>query len=108
MKSGKLRHVLSIEEATTTVNAGGTPVQVWAELYKLRAELMSEMAAESISADAGAEDLETMTFRTRFAPGVTNAMRLVFRGEAMNIKRIRPMRNDREMELDAQRIGGVE
>jgi head-tail adaptor len=108
MKSGKLRHVITIQQATTTINAGGTPVQTWGDLYTLRAELMAEVAVESTNPDAGAEDLETMTFHARFAPGISNAMRLIFRGEAMNIKRIMPMRNDREMQIEAQKIGGID
>jgi SPP1 family predicted phage head-tail adaptor len=107
VKSGKLRHVIDIQRAVVSANETGTPVTNWITNFTLRAELMDLVATEA-NTEGGAEDRETLTFRTRFVSGVTNANRLRFRGADFNIKRVRIIGNDRGLEIECLQIGGVE
>ena len=107
MKSGRLRRVITLQKAGHTLDPFRVPVPGWVDFATLRAELVAEAAQEAVSAD-GASDLETLTFRTRFLPGVTNALRLTFRGEAFNLRRVSVIGNDAGLELLAERIGGVD
>lgn len=107
MKSGKLRHIITLQSATNSKTPAGTPVFTWSDFATLRAELVQAEAEESVK-EAGAEDVETVTFRTRFIPGVTNALRLTFAGDAFNLKKVREIEAGRGLELVCQKIGGVE
>ncbi|MBL4928790.1 phage head closure protein [Fuscibacter oryzae] len=107
MKSGKLRHVINVQRAVVTTNETGTPITNWITGFPLRAELLDRSATET-NTDGGAEDRETMTFRTRFVAGVSNANRLQFRGADFNIKRVRVIGNDQGLEIECLQIGGVE
>lgn len=88
MRAGKLRHVLTIERATVAPDDYGTPIETWAALATLRAEKVSETAAESIDATAGAREMVRLVFRTRAFGGVTLADRLNFRGKVYDLKEI--------------------
>lgn len=88
MKSGKLRHVIYLERATFAPDAYGTPVETWAALATLRAQLVSEGKAERIEGAAGAVDRVALVFRTRVFGGVTLADRVKFRGKIYDLKEI--------------------
>ena len=88
MKSGKLRHVIQLERATSTPDEYGTPVDVWAVLATLRAELVSEGKAERIEGAAGAVDRVALVLRTRVFAGVTLADRVKLRGKVYDLKHI--------------------
>lgn len=107
MRSGRLRRVITLQRASNTLNQFRAPVVAWQDFATLRAELVAEVAQEAVSGQ-GAADLEVLTFRTRFLPGVTNAMRLTFRGEAFNLRRVTVIGNDIGLELTAEKIGGVD
>lgn len=88
MKSGKLRHVIYLQRATAVPDDYGTPVETWAPLATLRAQLVSEAAAEKIDGAAGAVDRVAIVFRTRIFSAVTLADRVQFRGKPYDIKHI--------------------
>ncbi len=103
MRSGKLIHVLTIQRAAETLNEAGSPVAVWADLARLRAEKIEAGTTEFIRA-AGATDETVMVFRTRFVAGVTNADRISFNGAAFNIKEIVILGRNRGYEFRCMRI----
>lgn len=107
MKSGRLRRVITLQKAGHTLDQFRVAVPGWTDFATLRAELVAEAAQEAVTSE-GASDLEVLTFRTRFMPGVTNAMRLSFRGEGYNLRRVMVIGNDAGLELVAEKIGGVD
>ena len=88
MGAGKMLHVLELQRATTAPDAAGTPVQAWAHLATLRAEILADDAGEAIRPGGGVNDSERRKFRVRYVAGVTLADRILFRGTVWNIKAV--------------------
>lgn len=98
MRAGKLRHIITVQRATETISAAGTPVSTWADLVTLRAEIVEQATAESIGAQ-GATDRQAVAFRVRYFDGITNADRILFKGNPLNIRSIEPDPGFRELVL---------
>lgn len=96
MKSGKLRHIITVQRFTSTVDDYGTPVQVWTDLGTLRAEVVQQATAEFLRNIA--IDETAIVFRCR-ALSVVNADRVLFEGQAYNVKEVAQIENGRAMEL---------
>lgn len=87
MKAGRLTEDIRIERSTSTINEYGTPTTTWAKLAVLRAEKVEQTTTEYIR-NFGASDEEVVIFRTRFLDGITNADRLIWKGNAFNIRSV--------------------
>jgi SPP1 family predicted phage head-tail adaptor len=98
MKSGSLRHIITVERATSTVDAFGTPTTAWATHATLRAEVKQQTTEEFIRSQ-GAVDERIVIFSTRFVPGLTNADRVMWQGKAHNIREIGVIGHDRGLEI---------
>lgn len=105
MNIGKMRHIVHLQKPSNTVNAGGTPVEIWLPFATLRAERLSSDLSETV-ADAGAEDRQLIRFRTRYVAKVTPDMRLHFDGDNFNIKRLQVQGNNQFLEIEAVQVGG--
>ncbi|WP_353428931.1 phage head closure protein [Paracoccus denitrificans] len=103
MKSGKLVETIQIERFTMTVNDAGTPVQTWAPIGTLRAERVDQTTEEFIRG-FGASDEELVIFRARFFDGITNADRVIWNGDAFNIKQVTPIGRRKGVELRCVRV----
>lgn len=98
IRAGKLRHLITVQRASETIDPAGTPVITWADLVELRAEIMEQDTAESIGAQ-GATDRRAVAFRVRYVDGITNADRILFNGEPLNIRSVEPDPRFRELIL---------
>lgn len=98
MMAGRLTEEIRVERFTSTVNDAGTPVQTWARLCTLRAEKVEQSTTEYIR-NHGASDEEAVIFRTRFFDGITNADRVLWRGDVFNIKQVTPIGRRKGAEL---------
>ena len=87
MRIGKMIELVDVERFSSTVNEAGTPVQTWARIAKLRAEKVDQSTSEFIR-NFGASDEEIVVFRIHAFADLTNADRLLWRGEAFNIKQL--------------------
>lgn len=103
MKSGALSRVIRIQRASTIINDAGTPAETWADLAELRAELVDLGTVERIR--HGAVDTTGIVFRTRYLAGVTNADRVLFDGQAYNLKSVIVIGRNRALELRAEAQG---
>jgi SPP1 family predicted phage head-tail adaptor len=103
MRAGKLVHAVKIERATHAVNDTGGPVTTWSHYAWLRAEKVEQSTAEAIRA-YGASEETLLVFRTRFKAGVTNADRLVWRGEAFNLREVVVLGRNLGLELRCVRM----
>ncbi len=104
MKAGRLTEEIRIERFTSTVNDAGTPIQTWARLCVLRAEKVEESTTEYIR-NFGASDEAVAIFRARFFDGIGNADRVIWKGEAFNIRQVSPIGRRKGVELRCVRIG---
>lgn len=99
MKSGRLTEEITIERFTDGgIDDYGTPIQTWERLARLRAEKVEQSTTEYIR-NFGASDEEVIIFRARFFEGVTNADRVIWQGEAFNIKSVAPIERRIGLEL---------
>lgn len=98
MKSGKMVHVIEVQQAAVVVNDAGTPTKTWSKIATLRAELL-EQSTEEFLRNAGDTNVTTIAFRTRFLSGITNDNRVSFDGTAYDIKELVPIGRRRGMEI---------
>lgn len=103
MKAGRLTEEIHIERFTSSVDEYGTPTQSWARMATLRAERVEQTTTEYIR-NFGASDEDLVIFRARFLDGVTNADRVIWQGEAFNIRQIVPMGRRKGVELRCMRL----
>lgn len=97
MKSGKLFHFIKVQRSTEGVNEYGTPELVWSDFATLRAERVEQSTEEFLGAGVGEET--AIVFRTRFLDGITNADRVSFRGEPLNLRRVAVIGRNKGLEL---------
>ena len=97
MRSGKLKRLVTIQRAMTTLNDYGTPASTWSEVATLRAEV-EPVSTEEFIRGFGATEETLVIFRTRHLEGVTTADRVGFEGRFFNIKQV----------VDHGRPGGLE
>lgn len=98
MKSGRLTETIRIERATTEINDAGTPAETWGRVAVLRAERVDQTTEEFIRG-FGASDEELVIFRFRFFDGIANADRVIWNGNAFNIKQVTPIGRRKGVEL---------
>ncbi|RWR29459.1 head-tail adaptor protein [Sinirhodobacter populi] len=104
MKAGRLLEVIAIQRATSAgISDAGTPDEAWVDLCTLRAERAEQASVEAIEG-LGAVDTETVVLRARFFEGVTNADRVIWNGDAWNIKRVSPIGRRKGIELHCERV----
>lgn len=87
MRAGNLRHSVTIERGTATVNAAGTPLTIWAELAALQAERI-ECSVDEHARRFGTATETSYIFKTRYFSDVTLADRITYQGVAFDIKRL--------------------
>lgn len=104
MKSGKLTRVIQVQRVTSSINDFGTPVEVWTDHLRLRAQLVERTATEFINAQ-GAADKALMVFRTRYVEALTNADRVAFGGQIFNIREISEIDHRKGLELRCEKLG---
>lgn len=89
MQAGRLRHLITIQNFTTTRDSSGQPVEEWVDGANTRAEVKGISGRELVA--AGAETaVATIRVWTRFRSDVTAASRLrvmtgPFKGSILNI-----------------------
>lgn len=103
MKAGRLTEEIRVERSTSILNDYGTPATTWARVAVLRAEKVEQETTEYIR-NFGASDEEVVIFCTRFFDGITNADRLIWRGDAFNIRSVAPIGRRTGVELRCVRI----
>ena len=104
IRAGKLDRIIRIERATTTVDASGTPQQSWAPLATMRAELLDATTDEA-ARSFGTSTEAVALFRIRYLDGITVADRVIYEGQAFDIKQVKEVGRRRALELRTERVG---
>jgi len=84
MRAGRLRHKIEIQRPVETDGSMGSVVSSWQTFTQCRASYEPKTAKETYQANQDFAQSEAM-FRTRFVPGVTPKMRLIFDGRTFDI-----------------------
>ena len=102
MKSGKLTESIEIQRGTDSMNDYGTPSTVWRPFATVRAERIDQTTEEFLNT-AGVTDEEAVVFRIRFVDGIGNVDRVVWKGEAFNIRQVTPIGRRKGLDLRCTR-----
>lgn len=106
MRAGSLDHVITIQRFNSSVDEYGTPVETWADLVTLRAQIIQAGTEEFIRA-SGATDVSVVVFRTHYFDGITTADRVIYQDGIHNIKETKPLGRRQGLELRTQMIGAM-
>lgn len=100
MRSGKLRHRVTIKEKSVSQNAFGEEVITWTDVVTLWARISPLRGREYIEARQVQADVTTKIV-TRHYPGIGPSMRVVHNGRTFEIVAppINPDERDIQMEL---------
>lgn len=100
MRSGLLKHTLTFQRASETVNAAGTVATTWTNFATVRAELVTHAIADADMA-FGEAAKASLVFRIRHFHGLTSNDRLIYRGQAYGIANLVEL-GQRVMELTCE------
>ena len=75
MRSGQLRHPVTIQETSNTGDAYGSNEKVWVDFQKMRAAIWPQKSKEVV-VGGKITAINNQTIRIRYIPGVTTAMRV--------------------------------
>lgn len=87
MQAGKLRHRVTVEQASTVANAFGEPAETWAPFATVWASREDLSGREQFLAQQWRADVTTR-FVVRYVAGLTPAMRINDGGTLYNINSI--------------------
>lgn len=100
MRAGKLDRIITIERLTETVSPSGSVVTAWTNIATVRAEIVTQSAAEFLTGFGEAEN-GTIVFRVRYLPSITTADRVLYNGVAHDLKEVTEIGRRRGLELRA-------
>jgi len=84
MKAGTLRHLITIESYIETQGSSGSPTKQWSEYASTRAGITNNVSKEVIESGK-VTGKRAVVFYTRYIPGVTNKMRIVYNSDILEI-----------------------
>jgi len=97
MRAGKLDRTIVLERFEEAIDEFGTPSLAWSTVAILRAEIVREATSEVIR--GGVVDETTVTFRTRWIAGVTDADRINHEGVAFDVKGVSEIGRRKGLEI---------
>lgn len=104
MRAGDLTETITIERATTSLDANRAPVETWAPLATLRAGIVTA-STEEFMRGRGAASETSIVFRIRFVDDLTLADRVIYYGDTYNLKDMRELGRARGLDIRVERAG---
>lgn len=86
-RAGRLVREIQIEERARTVTAQGRVAEEWRKVAALRAEVIQLSTAEFIR-NMGSENETVVTFFCRYRDGLKPGMRVIYKGQAFEIRNV--------------------
>lgn len=96
MRAGRLRHVITIQQATETRDSVGAIIRTWATYDTVRASIEPLNGREYFNASQVQAEVSTR-IRVRYLDGLTSKMRILFGSRIYDIKAII---NDKERNFE--------
>lgn len=104
MNPGDLRHRITFQKLTTTVNENGFEEETWEDVKTVWAAA-SNLHGREYYAAAAVQAENTVKFTIRYLPGIHTTMRILFRGKQYNITAIDNIKyQNRYMEIKALEV----
>lgn len=101
MQAGKFNRKISIEAYTEIKDAYGMPVETWAVLHDLFANMRTSNAREVFQSDQ-IQNLKTAVFTIRYLPGIDEKMRIVCEGKTYMIDGIQEIGRRKGLQIVAE------
>ena len=99
MRAGQLRHLVTIEQRSSTPDTYGEPAQTWTTLHANQPASIEPLSGrELITAQAVQSDV-THRLRMRYVAGVQTKHRILFGSRVFDIRAVRDV-NERNIELE--------
>jgi len=98
--AGRLRHWVQIEQFIEAVDSAGDRVRYWAT-YAERWAAIEPLSGRELIAAQQAQSEVSVRIVIRHTPGVTAAMRVVYRGQPYNIQAVM---TDKDSGIDYQTL----
>lgn len=87
IQSGRLRHLLQLQQATEGRDAAGGVTLAWVPVQNIHGEVKPVSARELVSGEQLSQDV-THVIRTRYIADVTPSMRFTWNGRIFNIEKV--------------------
>jgi len=100
MRAGQLKHIISIDRLTRSLNENRSSVHTWTNIDTVRAEIVRQSSTDFFTGFGEAES-GTIIFRIRYLPGITTADRVTYAGKAYDLKEVTEIGRRRGLELRA-------
>lgn len=84
---GMLRHTVTVQRATLSVNGSGGRSKTWATIHTIRAGAVNKGGLERVTADR-VDASRRVEFTCRYSANIQEGDRIVFNGLAHNIRYI--------------------
>jgi SPP1 family predicted phage head-tail adaptor len=84
IRAGKLRHVITYQSKTQSLDEYGGPVETWATFATVRAAVSPLIGKDMIASMASQSTAEARV-NHRFVTGITSAMRILWDGVAYEV-----------------------
>lgn len=105
MRAGNLDREIKIQTYSATgVDDYGAPLEAWADLATLRAQIVQASTEEFIRGYGEASET-TIIFRTHYLEGVTTIHRVEYESEHFNILEVKEFGRRKGLELRCQKAG---
>ena len=102
---GDLRHRITFQKLTTSVNESGFEVETWEDVRTVWAAA-SNLHGREYFAAAAVQAESTVKFTIRYLPGIDTTMRILFRNKQYNITAIDNIKyQNRFIEIKALEVG---
>lgn len=98
MRAGKLDKIIVIERPSTAVDEWGQPVEGWAAVATVRAQLLPS-STEEFMRNFGASSETAVVFRIRHLDGITLADRVVYDSRPHDLKEVKELGRREGLEL---------
>ena len=104
MRAADLDQVIAIERCSTSLDANRVPIETWAALATVRAGIVTA-STEEFMRGRGASSETSIVFRIRYLDDLTLADRVIYYGDAYNIKDMRELGRARGLDIRVERAG---
>lgn len=105
MEIGDLRHRITLQQLTTSVNDNGFEVETW-EDFKTVWAAVSNLHGREYYAAAAVQAENTVKFTIRYLEGLNTTMRILFQGRQYNITALDNIKyRNRYIEIKATEVG---
>ena len=104
MRAGDLIETITIERCSTSLDANRAPVETWAPLATVRAGIVTASTEEFVRG-RGASSETSIVFRIRFVDDLSLADRVIYYGDAYNLKDMRELGRARGLDIRVERAG---